>query len=71
MSEWLSPNANIDSDLKVKFVGLELSACITCVCSKRFMNKNMKIIRHNISELKNEMKTHLTYFKNHVSMQLV
>ena len=63
MSELLSPNTNIDSDLKAKFSRLELSADIACVCSKRFMNKNMKIIRHNISELENEMKKHLTYFK--------
>ena len=45
------------------FSGIELSAHIACIYNEIFMNKNMKITRGNISELENEMKTHLTYFE--------
>ena len=70
MNELLSSNTNLDSESKAKFAGLELSAHISCIYSERFMNKHMKIIRDNISELENKLKVHLTYFENGVSVQL-
>ena len=63
VNELLSSNTNLDSDSKEKFARLELSAHITCIHKERFMSKNMKIIKDNISESKNEMKVHLTYFE--------
>ena len=45
-----------------QFAGLEYSVFVAMIYNKRFMNKNAKVTRGNVSQLENEMEQNLDYF---------